>query len=145
MTERKKRSDFGTKRKIIRDEDGEVIKKPDDETFTFKVNPADPIEGPVYLKLMVEKDKRNLRKFIVDAVAKHNPSPASREEALENLYEQAREHFDNLSNELNQAIDRLLTLQLTATPVEKGKPASESTSGVNLDFLRNIQATLKKK
>lgn len=78
MTERKKRSDFGTKRKIIRDEDGEVIKKPDDETFTFKVNPADPIEGPVYLKLMVEKDKRNLRKFIVDAVAKHNPSPASR-------------------------------------------------------------------
>jgi hypothetical protein len=145
MTERKKRSDAGKKRIVIRDEEGEIVKKPDDETFTFKVNPADPIEGPVYLKLMAEKDKRNLRKFIVDAVAKHSPSPVSREAALEGLYEQAREHFDNLSNELNLAIDRLLTLQLTAAPVEKGKPVSDSTSGVNLDFLRNIQATLKKK
>jgi hypothetical protein len=61
------------------------------------------------------------------------------------LHAQAREHFDNLTDELNRAIDRLLSLQLTAAPVEKGKPASESTSGVNLDFLRNIQATLKKK
>jgi hypothetical protein len=145
MTERKKRSDFGTKRKIIRDEDGGIVEKPDDVTFTFKVNPADPIEGPVYLKLMAEKDKRNLRNFIVGAVAKHSPSPASRESALEDLHAQAREHFDNLTDELNRAIDRLLSLQLTAAPVEKGKPASESTSGVNLDFLRNIQATLKKK
>lgn len=137
MRERKRRSDAGVRR---------VPEKTPDKTFTFKVNPDDEIEGPVYLKLMAEKDKGNLREFIVGAVAKHSPTPMSREAALEDLHAQAREHFDNLSDELNRAIDRLLSLQLTTAPVEKGKPAAqESTSGVNLDFLRNIQATLKKK
>jgi len=137
MANRKKRSDAGVKR---------VPDKTPDKTFTFKVNPDDEIEGPVYLKLMAEKDKGNLREFIVGAVAKHNPSPISREAALEDLHAQAREHFDNLSDELNRAIDRLLSLQLTAAPIQTGQSSSsESTSGVNLDFLKNIQASLKKK
>jgi hypothetical protein len=107
-----------------------------DRFYTFRLNPNDSEELPVIDAIdgwLAKNDKQSLRDLINLLVKDQLPKPITREEQLVETFEQQIER-------LASSIDRLLSLKLER--VSNNQPEEEA-GGVNMDYLKRIQQTLR--
>lgn len=128
---RKERSDKGTRRNG----------RPDDKRYAFRLSPDNPKELPIIeaieTHLALNPDD-SLRMIIVDCLGARVGQGLTREEAMHETFEQQIER-------LATTIDRLLSSGLSRGVAQVAAQEDESTSGVNMDYLKRIQQTLRGK
>jgi len=130
MTTRKERSDKGTRRNG----------RADDVRYAFRLSPDNEKEASI-IKAIADHLHLNpndsLRTIIVDCVGDRVGVGLTREEAM-------HETFEKQIERLAATIDQLLSSGLQRGVVGYA-PAQEdqSTNGVNMDYLKRIQQTLR--
>jgi len=128
QTPRKTRKDKGTRRNG----------RPDDFGFSFRLNPGKPAEEKVLLKIhehFTKNPAHTIKDIIMDRIGNHE-GPLTREEAI-------HETFDQQIERLAQTIDKLLSLNLQRITGDVKAQEDDNTSGVNMDYLKRIQQTLR--
>lgn len=124
---RKQRKDTGTKR---------IPKGSEDKTYAFRLSPTIPAEAEIIDAIEDHKalfPGDNMRDIIVKFLGESlNRGQTRQERVVETMEEQIER--------LSLSIDRLLTLKLERA---SDKPQQEEEAGVNMDYLKRIQQTLR--
>jgi hypothetical protein len=131
---RKERSDKGTHRNGTTSDDH--------GRFAFRLNTSKPEEMKLLEAIQAHiygdpKDKkRNIKTFLLKCVNDGLHMTRSHEEIVSETLEQQIER-------LAQQIDKLLSLNLQRVSGGVKAQEDDSTSGVNMDYLKRIQQTLR--
>ena len=134
QTPRKERSDKGTHR--------HGTTKDDFGRYAFRLNTSKPeelnlqeaIQAHVYAPGV--KEKRNIKTFLLKCVNDGLHLTRSHEEIV-------AESLDQQIERLASQIDKLLSLNLQRITGGVKAQEDDSTSGVNMDYLKRIQQTLR--
>jgi len=131
--ERKRRKDVGVPRTPARTPD--VV-------FTFKLNPDDPIEGPIYQKLKdyLEEYPRSLRGVIRECLAEFTPSPPNHAAAFSGL----QQEFGSQLKRLEETIDKLMAsgIQTKSNATPQGEEGGDGE--LDLSYIARIKATFRR-
>lgn len=127
---RKPRKDRGTRR-------NENV--PEDKFYAFRLSPVIPEEAAIIDAIDAYKDD-NPGHSLRDIIVKYLGSLLQQEQTKEErIVETLEEQIERLSS----SIDRLLTLNIQASAARPAVQEDGETSGVNMDYLKRIQATLR--
>lgn len=124
---RKVRKDAGSQR---------IPKGSEDRTYAFRLSPAIPVEAEIIDAIDEHRalfPGDNMRDIVVKFLGESLRNGQTREERVVETLEQQIER-------LSSSIDRLLTLKLER--VSDAQPEEEA-GGVNMDYLKRIQQTLR--
>ena len=134
QTGRKTRSDKGTHRND----------NPDDERYAFRLNTSKPEELILlkaiqdHVKSANDGKKRTVKTFLLKCVGDGLHLTRSHEEIVSETLEQQIER-------LAGQIDKLISLNLQRIVHGAQAQEDDSTGGVNMDYLKRIQQTLRGK
>ncbi len=131
QTGRKTRSDKGTKRNDA----------PKDVRYAFRLNSSKPEESMLHEAIEAHKGistGNNIKTFLLKCVGDGLHLVRSHEEIMSETLEQQIER-------LAGQIDKLLSLNLQRIVQGSHAQEDDSTSGVNMDYLKRIQQTLRGK